>query len=183
MANPKDETLTITKAELQEMLRQQTETAVTAAVAAFAAAAPKPVGPTAEIVADIERAERTRAPQDIQLHPHRSPTGAIMRLRVVSSRTPSFPHGRIVGLEDYTYPKGWDVHVDAGGLSRTPVTVKASATERDPRPRLHPFFNQKVTWEQYWRADINAYVGKAYHPAMGNLTEAEFAEAAAKAAA
>jgi hypothetical protein len=130
---------------------------VTAAVAALQAAQPKPTGPTAEVVAEIEKAELERAPQKITNVPHRSRTGSTMILRIVESRDKNeFPHGRIVGFDDYRRPEGWDRVVGDGGLS--PVTVGTAQ-------------HKKWCWQNFQMRDTNDLIGRAYEPWMANVED------------
>jgi hypothetical protein len=162
----KDETVTLTRADLDALI----STAVSSAVAAVQAAAPKPVGPNAELVAEMDRLERGRAALTKELAPkgyaHKSRTGATMVLRVVASRDPKFPHGRIVALEPYQFPAGYEDTEGNGGIA--------------PAPRYHKDGRENIVWQRWaWgirKADLNMYVGQPYEPWMANLEAAAAAE-------
>jgi hypothetical protein len=154
------------KAEVEEMIA----TAVGAAVSAMQAAAPKPVGPNADLVAEMNRLEAARPALAKEMAPkgyaHKSRTGATMVLRVVASRDPKMPLGRIVGLEPYNFPAGYEETEANGGIA--------------PAPRFYRDGRENIIWQRWvWgirKADINMYVGQPFESWMANLETAAAAE-------
>lgn len=158
---------TFTRSQVQEMIN----TAVTSAVAALQAAAPKPTGTTAQLLAEQDKLERDRPALAKELAPksywHKSRTGSVMQLRVVASRDPEMPHGRIVGLDPYQFPAGYDRVKEDGGCA--------------PVPRLLRGGKENPLWQRWAfglrKTDINNLIGAPFDPSMANYkVEAAAAE-------
>ena len=176
MAKPdeKPESVTLTRAELDAMLAnaasQSATVAANAVVAALKAAAPQPIGPSAEVMREIERLERERPALAEKLKPrnipHRTRQGTTMTLRVVDSRDPELPHGRIVGLDDYQFPPGYERVKEDGGCAPVARMLKNG--------RENPLW-QRWVWNMR-KNDINNLNGQPFEPHMDNMRTAAAAE-------
>jgi hypothetical protein len=95
-----------------------------------------------------------------------SETGATAIAHVVESRT--FPHGRVVALENYTHPPETYIAESLGGRvpdgfslwNGRPLTL---APGQEPaQGDLNPAFLQ-WRYETFYRADLRRVIGKAIH--------------------
>jgi hypothetical protein len=91
-------------------------------------------------------------------------------LRVVPRGVEAYPHGQIVGIEDYEYPAGADVSVDDGGA------VPAGVVVRSLDGRLT---QEYVEWRHatFLRPDFATYCGQAYDPRDAEDQEEAFSPA------
>jgi hypothetical protein len=142
----------LTKAELVEML---SAAAGAAAKAAIEAAKGPPVGTQDEQFRAFSEAMHPKvqpsAAPEIREHCTSPATGATFVARVVRSR--AFPQGRIVDLEDYTYPSGVELAQAAGGLVPDGIPIKT------PQGELMPIYKH-WRWTTFYQADLGAWVGK-----------------------
>lgn len=113
---------------------------------------------------------RQRAIPQFKLIACKSDTGATFDARIVRSR--AFPTGRIVCLENYQHPAGYDKHLRDGGLVSDGVPLRDHQTGQ-----FLPLFKQYL-YETYWKADLQYFVGRAWSdrfrasPLPGGETEA-----------
>lgn len=70
---------------------------------------------------------------------------------VATSKT--FPEGRVVALDGYTYPPGSDAHIEDGGLVPNGLVIRM-------KDNLTPTREWKQWRWLFWQADLKRFIGK-----------------------
>ena len=167
MAKESDD-ITISRAELDRRINEAATIAANAAAAAMSAqsvmhtqtevarlmTAKTPDEVFAERMAAARGAAKPPSTTREFRVPCRSPlTDATFFARLVRSK--AFPTGRIVELQEYERPVGWNVHREDGGL----CPLDRSLMGLDPQGNHHWAF-RKWVYETFWQTDLEALVGK-----------------------
>lgn len=146
--------VTLTKAELAELLAGSVKAALEVV------RGPVPQTDQERFDQFSESLRTPAAPSEIteQMVPCISPTGATFTARVVKSRT--YPQGRVVQLDDYRQPEGFDVPARSGGLYPGEVEQIFASNAGSQERKDYSVQFKKWSWETYWREDLRAFVGK-----------------------
>lgn len=147
----KEDTVTLSKIELDAMMRSVAATAVELAQAGAKNVRDK----TFEEAIAEHKGEEKEKPLEKQVLCLSDLTGSSFLARVVQSK--AYPQGRVVELCDYKYPAGIGTHQNEGGLVP------------DGKPILRGDNGQPTTdykqwrWTEFWQRDLAAFVGKPFH--------------------
>lgn len=136
-----DDRVILTRAELHELLRQHAETTV----AALGAVAKANESPRPDAWRDLAKAPPTT------LIPSKLPSGATCDVDVQREI--------VVNLANYKEPTESEVHISEGGAVPNGLDI------RDTNGKYTVQFLQ-WRFENYWGADLRAYVGKKWQPAF-----------------
>lgn len=153
MATKSDDTVTLSRADLDTMIKSAVEAGKTALPPQ------RSENPDTSFAEDVARVRGTANPKRLVRHiPCVSlETGATFTARVQESA--AHPLGRIIALNSYAYPTGFDRHVKEGGLVPDGLQMRTS------QGGLVPPYKQWL-YEQFYKVDLNRYAGKAYTRAL-----------------
>lgn len=148
----REEEIRITKSELSEMIAS----AVSAAVAATRAAAPAP-GPVS-VPFDADEQLRKQA---AMLRPEGPPTETIRRVhfRTGMAGTLVIFKGKVIGIQEETYPPGYDVHKKAGGLVPDALTILNRDGQKTPQYK-------QWLWKEVRQPTLEDLIGKSKEDMM-----------------